>query len=320
MDSDFIKNAKTAAAKIDIFHGAPMSMLSDALRGFCVPAKGKRYIAGDFSNIEGRVLAWLAGEEWVLKAFRDFDLGIGADMYVLGYSRSFGVPIDKVDDDKRQVGKVQELSLGFQGAVGAFQNMAKNMNVFLPDAQVKTIVENWRASRPATVSYWAQLESAATGAILDVGRKFTAGAKGREVTFLVRGSFLFCQLPSKRVLCYPYPKIEEVQKPWGDYLPSVTYCYVDSISNKWLRGSTYGGSLAENVTQATARDILTEAMLRVEERGYPISMHVHDEIVSEVPENFGSVKEFEKIMSVVPEWATGLPIAVKGWEGKRYRK
>lgn len=320
MDSDFIKKAKLAAAKIEFNYGAPMSALSDCLRGFCIPAKGKKFIAGDFSNIEGRDLAWLAGEEWKLEAFRQFDLGVGADIYVLGYSKSFKTPLDQVDDNKRQVGKVQELSLGFGGGKGAFQNMAKNYGVKVSDAVAEEIKTAWRAANPETVQYWYALERAATHAVLNHGKVYAAGAKGRQVKFLVKGSFLWCQLPSGRPLCYPYPRIQEVMKPWGEAGDAVTYMYVDSLTNKWTRGSTYGGSLAENVTQATARDVLTEAMLRVEDAGYNIAFHVHDEIVAEVPDSFGSVKEFERIMATPPEWAAGMPIAVKGWEGHRYGK
>jgi DNA polymerase len=322
VDSDFIKKVKLAAAKIEFTHGACMSAIADCLRGFLIPAKGKIFIGGDYSNIEGRVLAWLAGEEWKCGAFRQFDLGVGIDIYILAYAKSFQTSVEKVTDANRQIGKVQELSLGFGGGKGAFQNMAKNYGVKVSDSVADEIKTAWREAHPATVKFWYELENAATNAVLYPNKIFEAGAEGRRIKYKVAGSFLWCLLPSGRALCYPYPKIEPVMKPWGEMGDSITYMYVDSISNTWMRGSTYGGSLAENVTQATARDILTDAMLRIEDAGFPISFHVHDEIVTEIPVNNAdkALPTFEKIMAEVPNWATGLPIAVKCFAKDRYGK
>jgi DNA polymerase len=321
VDSEIIKKAKLAAGRIDIFYGAPLSAMADCLRGFCIPANGKVFVGGDFSNIEGRVLAWLAGEEWKLEAFRQFDLGVGADIYILGYSKSFKTPLDQVDDNKRQIGKVQELSLGFGGGKGAFQNMAKNYGVKVSDQVADEIKNAWRAANPAIVQYWYALERAAMNAILNHGKIYTAGAKGREVKYLVKGSFLWCQLPSGRPLCYPYPKIQEVMKPWGELGEAVTYMYVDSLTNTWMRGSTYGGSFCENNTQGVARDVFTEAMLRVEDAGYPISLHNHDEINAEISDfSLSRVSEFKQLMAQNPTWAVNLPIAVVAYQKSRYGK
>jgi DNA polymerase bacteriophage-type len=177
------------------------------------------------------------------------------------------------------------------------------------------------------------LESAAIAAVQD-GGKFTAGAAGREVTFLKNGSFLWCRLPSGRALCYPYPEIRTVQTPWGDLKEALTYMTeLDSSQRKstkvlddpaahgaWQRISTYGGSLAENVTQAASRDLLASALLRFSQRDVTVTMHCHDEVVCEIPKGSMEVKDAEALMCVLPEWAAGLPVGAEGWIGPRYRK
>jgi DNA polymerase len=288
-----------------------MSVMSDCLRGFLIPAKGRVFIGADFSAIEARVLAWLAGEEKILEIFRTH-----GKIYEAAAADIYRVPINEVTKEQRQIGKVAVLALGYQGGAKAFQAMGRGYGVKISEEKSDSIKNAWRAANPRIVRYWYALEEAAREAIEAPGSTTVV----RASRFRMKGSFLFCQLPSKRILTYPYPKVEEIQTPWGEPKQGITFMGVTSMSNKWERQKTYGGSLAENITQAVARDILAEALVRLEARGYPIVMHVHDEALCEVPENKGSVEEMEAIMSEVPVWAAGLPIAAEGWSGRRYRK
>jgi len=337
---------------LQMIYGPPMSVAADCLRGTIDAAPGHDLLAGDFANIEGRVLAWLAGEEWKLQAFRDYDTILsydekgkpvrkGPDVYKATYSKSFGVLIAAVDYVKRQIGKVEELAFGYQGGLGAWRTMEKAYPDVpdMTDEQVEDIKERWRDAHPSIVGYWHELEGAAISAVLSPGQKFTAGAKGRQVTYKKVGSFLWCGLPSGRALCYPYPKLQEIDTPWGEKKDALTYMTVVSASGiakaekiipdefasvEWQRVATYGGKLAENVTQACARDVLAEAMLRLDDAGFDIVMHVHDEVVVEIPERElagdGAESMFANFMALTPDWAPGLPIAVETWRGRRYRK
>lgn len=315
---DILKGDQTQARDLlEMLYGPPLSIVSECLRGFIVPREGHDLIAADLSAIEGRVLAWLAGEEWVLEIYR----GDGK-MYEHAAAKIYRVPAHEItkDDPRRQIGKVSELALGFQGGKGAFQMMAKGYGVKVTDEEAEAIKVAWRESRPATVKYWKDLEQAAHSAIRNPSHKFSAGARGRECTYLMNGSFLWCRLPSGRVLCYPYARLELKDTPWGQKVDGMTYMAMDGVTNKWDRVHAYGGLLGENNTQAVARDVLAEGIVRAESQEYAVVMHVHDEIVSEVPRGWGSVEELERIMSVVPAWAIGLPIAANGWRGNRYQK
>lgn len=307
----------------------PLSAVGDILRGLIVAAPGHRIVAADYSNIEGRVLAWLAGESWKLRAFRDFDDGTGHDLYKLTAAGILNKrPEDVTKDERQSHGKVPELALGYQGGVGAFSTMAANYGLDLPVIQIEAIRDGWREKHPNIKQYWYDMENAAVSAVREKGSVQSVG----RIRFKQAGSFLFMQLPSKRFLCYPYPEVRTFDTPWGEPKQGITYFSTIDVSKKakvvddpknssnWARIKTYGGMLVENATQAVARDVLADAMPRLETAGYPIVLTVHDEVVCEVPDGHGSVEDMESIMCDLPEWAAGLPISAEGFEGERYRK
>ena len=296
---------------VDLFYADPMVAAATCIRGMITPAEGHDFICADYSAIEGRVLAWLAGEEDALNVYRE-----GRDPYKVAAAAIYHTTADAVDKSQRQVGKVAELACGYQGGVNAFNRMAENYGVELPESEVKSIVEKWRANRPETVRYWAELERACFAAVSKPGAVY----KYRNVKFTVRNGFLAVKLPSGRCLYYANPRIEQKEMSWGGMKAVVSYEGVNSMTRKWVRSYLYGGLLAENITQATARDVLVNGLFQVESRDYPVVLHVHDEAVAEVPETAGSVEEFEKLLCKTPVWAAGLPLKAEGWRGKRYKK
>jgi DNA polymerase len=303
-----------AGGVIDLVYGSPMQVMSDCLRGLIVPKPGHDLMAADFSAIEARVLAWLAGQEDVLAIFR----GHGK-IYEHAASGIYNRPMAEITKDQRQIGKVAVLALGYQGGVGAFQAMARGYGLVIDDAKADSIKTAWRAANKHIVRYWYALEDAAKDAVRAPGKVFVAGAKGREVKFKKSGSFLFARLPSGRLLSYPYPQVTEKETKFG-LREVLSYKTTNAVTKAWGEADSYGGLLCENVTQAVARDLLAHAMLTLETHGYPIVMTIHDEIVCEVGENCGSVEEMESLMSQTPAWATNLPVSAEGWRGKRYRK
>lgn len=343
-------------------YGSPLATVADTLRGTVFAGRKARLRVVDFSNIEGRGIAWLAGENFKLSAFERFDQGTGADLYLVSASSTFGCSIEEAKP-YRQIGKVSELSLGYQGGPVAFAKMAKNYKFRVIDAYdtvwgaattdrreaalsgwkkrgaatgmaerawltAEVIKLGWREAHPRIVEYWYALQRAAIQAMREPGSTQIVGPTGAAVQYRKSGSFLFCRLPSGRAICYPFPRLEKVKRKITRDDGSVIerdeerliYKAKGKLNGKWGDKSFYGGLAAENVTQAVARDIMAEAMLRVERAGYPIVLTVHDEIVSEAPIGQGSFEEFKRLMTVVPAWAKGFPIAAAGWEGDRYRK
>lgn len=302
---------------LSLLFGSPLTVISNVLRSFIIAREGYRLLWVDFKAIEARIIGWLAGQKSVLEIFRK-----GEDPYVHAAAGIYYCTVAEVTKQQRQVGKIAVLALGFGGGVGAYQVMAKGQNVKVTDAKAEIVKHKWRAANPEIVNFWYKLERIATAAVQDPGEVFFFGGIGNlpRISYKKSGSFLFCQLPSKRVICYPYPKIEKVETPWGEERNALTYMGEDSTSRQWKRQKAYGGLLAENVTQAVARDLLAEAMIRLETRGWNVVFHVHDEICCEMPTNAGSVEELANIASQLPEWAKGLPMGAEGDEGLRYRK
>lgn len=299
---------------LNIFHGSAIKPIADCMRAMLVAPRGKKLISSDFIAVEGRMLAWLAGQEDTLNVYRSH-----GQIYEHRACQIYGLNnINLVTKEQRLVGKVAELALGYQGGVGAFQSMAKVYFIKVPDEQAEAIKKLWRQGNPNVVSYWFNLERAAIAAVQNPGQKFACGPKGRHVIFLKKGSFLFCRLPSGRPIVYPYPRMKLVRTPWGEFKNALHYKGI--VYGKFVSRVAYGGLIAENITQATARDLLAEALFRFEARKFPVVMHVHDEIVTEIDKNFGTPTECADLMSELPTWATELPIQCAAWEGERYRK
>jgi DNA polymerase bacteriophage-type len=306
------------ANTIDVFFGDPLEALATCLRGMICAPKGKVLFICDFSAIEARVLPWLSGQEDVLEVFR----GHGK-IYEATAAKIYKIPIEEVSSDQRFVGKVVVLSLGFQGGRKALQLKARESRIEISNKEACKIVKGFRDSNPKTVSFWADLETAAKNAVQSPGEVFTV----RRVAYVVRGGFLFCRLPSGRKLAYLRPRIDRRKVEYEDENGAVKKFYADQItflsvgaSGSVVREATYGGKLTENVTQAVARDVMGAAMLRCDERGYPPILTVHDEIVSEVDEGFGNMEEYSSILCEATEWSAGLPIAAEGFVAKRWGK
>jgi DNA polymerase len=322
--------------RLKVFMGSPLDAISSCLRSFVMAAPGNIFHVADFSNIEGRGIAWLAGEETKLEAFRLADAKLGPPIYEKTASGILGIAIELITEALRQAyGKVPELACGFGGGKGAFQTMAKTYGVKVTDEQAEEIKTQWRKQHPNIERYWYALEEAALAAVQDPGKAFSAGADGRKCVYKMQGSFLWCLLPSKRPLCYPYPRIMKVKTPWGAMKDAVTYMTVvddakrgtskiipdPNAHGSWQRVSTYGGKLSENNTQAICRDLLAHVMLECEKADFPIVLHVHDEVVAEVALSSGLThKDFINCCSSVPDWAAGFPVVAKGVETVRYRK
>lgn len=332
---DFVEALK--AGCYDLLFDDVIAHCSSAIRGCLVAPNGKKLVAADLSNIEGRVLAWLAGEEWKLQAFRDYDAGTGPDLYKMTAGSILGkAPEDVTKDERQSTGKVPELACGYQGAVGAFASMARLYGLDLPEEEVLAIVKAWRRANRNITRFWYELEQAAIGAVETPGVT-------REVGLLkVRrdGAWLKIVLPSGRALVYPQPKlghrkgpcrlcgglgeVEEVKcsecngtgETYGRL--QLNYSGVDPYTKQWARIWTYGGKLVENVVQAVARDVLADAMPRAEASGYEIVLTVHDEIVTET--TTGTAEGLSAIMSTNPPWAEGLPLSAAGFSALRYGK
>ncbi len=291
---------------LDLLYDSTPEVLSELIRTAFVPKPGCRFIVADFSAIEARVLAWFAGEQWRLDTF-----AAGGDIYCASASKMFGVPVVKhgVNGHLRQKGKIAELALGYGGAVGALTSMGA-LDMGLQEEELQPLVSQWRNSNPHITKFWWDVDAAAMRAV----KERTEVVLG-NLCFTYRSGILFVTLPSGRKLSYIKPRM--TQSRFGR--ESLSYEGVGE-SKKWMRIETYGPKLVENIVQATARDLLAQAMLRLRNKGFEIVMHIHDEAVLEVPEGVSGVEEICQIMSEQPGWAAGLPLRADGYECAFYKK
>lgn len=283
--------------------------LTSCIRGMiCAPA-GRELLVADYSAIEARTLPWLAGQDDILEVFR----GHGK-IYEYVAQQIYGIPWQEVgkESEERFIGKVACLALGYAGGAKAFQGMAEAYGADIPEDLAETIKKDWREANDKIVKYWYDCEKAAINAVRNPGKTY----KVRNIAYRVIKGYLFAKLPSGRCLAYYQPRLEEGK--FGN--DQITFMGTNSVTRKWERQSTYSGKLVENLTQAVARDIMAEAIIRVEDAGYEVVLSVHDELVAEVDEGFGSLEEFEELMCVLPPWAAGLPLDTSGYKAKRYRK
>lgn len=312
---------------VEMVYGDPYNALASALRGFIIAQPGEELFVADFSAIEARVLAWVAGEQWKLDAFAAIDRGEGykgsADIYLATASMVFGYPCLTKDTHgkERQTGKTCELAFGYQGGVGAWRKFDDSDK--WTDDQVNEHKESWRAAHPRIKAFWYEIEDTAIKALLNPGKKFSYRGVSYCVVNSDVGKWLACQLPNGRCLWYfnPEARHEGINRYTGQ--PKYTIFY-DGKNNKrggnWEHISTYGGSLTENIVQAISRDIMVEAMFRVEAAGYRLILTVHDELVCERRIGTGSMKEFYALVAAIPKWMPGFPIGVAGFKHTRYFK
>jgi DNA polymerase len=296
------------------FYYDTMEAMSGLIRAALVPSPANHLLVADYASIEGRVLAWLAGEDRIIEAY----IG-GLDMYKLNAVGVFKVKYEDVDKGQRQIGKVIELACGYQGAVGAFQSMAKNYKLRLPDEEVDAIVKKWRESRDKTVKFWYACEDAAIKATENPGKMYVVG----HIAFKKKGGHLLMRLPSGRCLYYRDAFTKKVTKtlPDGRTFTKNTLFYwgVDSVTGRWSKQHTYGGCIAENATQAIARDIEAEALVLTENAGLHPVIHTHDEIATDDPDPL-DFKKLKQIMEDIPAWASGIPVVAEGSAMDYYRK
>ena len=319
---------------LETLFGETAFVFSELVRTAFIPSEGCRFVVSDFSAIEARVIAWIAGEQWVLDAFRE-----GKDIYCETASMMYRVPVEKHgrNAELRQKGKIATLACGYMGGVGAMKAMDSSGSI--PEEEMQGIVDHWRQVNPMIVKLWRDFEAAAKTAIKErrtvrrgirvpadnlAEREHMAGGPvrpystrdGVRVEFSYKNGNLFVRLPSGRRLCYYHARIRE--DGWKE---SVIYKGVNQTTKQWGETETYGGKIVENIVQATARDCLAEAMQRVTDMGYQIVMHVHDEMIVDVPvEDTEALARINKAMSDPISWAPGLPLKGDGYTCNFYRK
>ena len=271
------------------------------LRPALIPAKGKHLVVADWAAIEARVNPWLSGKGDAKLAL----FASGEDVYKVNAAATFGVPVGAVNKDQRQIGKVQELACGFAGGVGAFAAMGRVYGITLPESDARRMVDGWRRANPWSVPYWQDLESAYTRAMRNKGKEFGAG----RVTYMYDGQHLWYALPSGRVLCYPYARLESegISYAKAAWKPAAD-------ATEWPRARLWKGLACENITQAVANDLLRHSLRQLED----VVLHVHDEIVIETATP--DPDALRSIMRTPPDWAKGLPLDAEVSIMERYGK
>ncbi len=298
---------------VRMIYGEPMQVFSDLLRSAITASTGKTLDCADFSAIEVRVLFWLAKHEEGLKAFRE-----GRDLYRELAARIFNTKLAAVTSAQRFVGKTAVLGAGYGLGWKKFKASIEKTGQPVTEELAQLSVKAYREAHRPVTQLWNLLERAAIAAVENLGKRYSI----YRTAWWVKGDILWCELPSGRRLAYVGPRVKVEPKPWGEPGPVLYHYGVNSLSKKWELAKTWGGTLTENVVQAIARDLMAEAMLRIEARGWEIVLHVHDEIVGE-REMFDESRtnaEFCALMATVPAWGEGIPVAVEGWEGNRYKK
>lgn len=300
----------------DIIYDNVSERCAFAVRGALLAEPGSKLVIADLSNIEGRVLAWLAGEDWKIEAFKAYDRGEGPDLYKVTAGRILGKDPYEVTKGERQTqGKVPELAGGYGGGLGAYRKMGGDVFNAMDDDAIMEIVQAWRAAHPATKRLWYDVEGAVRSAVRAPGESFEVRGLLRVDT--ARGpddvDYIRIRLPSGRYLCYRNMHINEDGQ--------LVYEGINQYTRKWELLETYYGKLVENIVQAVARDVFMTGMRKAEEAGYAVVLRVHDELVCEVPDDPAFTHEaLAGMMADNPGWSFGLPLAAAGFEAHRYRK
>ena len=293
------------------FYNIP-SVLSQLIRTAIIPKKGNALGVADYSAIEGRVTAWLAGEQWRLDVFA----GDGK-IYEASASRIFNVPIESIGkgSHERDIGKIAELALGFGGSIGAFKSMPGAEALGLPDAKIKSIVDDWRKASPAIVKMWYEFERCALTA-LKTRKPVTSKLKG--IIFNYEFKCLTIQPPNGRKLIYRDAVLST--NKWGN--EGIKYKGKNQKTGQWAWVDTYGGKLSENIIQAIARDLLADGMRRLDAAGFDIVLHVHDEVCADIPNESPEfiVSEMCRILGEPVPWAKGLGTPAEGFITNYYKK
>lgn len=300
-------------ALIEALHGPVLETVSSCLRSMLIAEPGKDLVAADFAAIEARVLAWLADEQWLVKAFANNE-----PVYETMASHIFQKPVVKSMKTERDLGKRAILGCGYGMGVDKFIDTCAKEGSPISRDLAERAVRGYREKNVRIKNYWYALDRAAVNAVLEPGKRFYAG----RIAFYCTGSWLYMVLPSGRELSYYKPMTRVEMTPWDTEQTVVSYMTVDSLTKQWQRRKGYGGLWAENATQAVARDLLVHAMARAERAGYEVRLTVHDEVVATIPSDWpeDALPDFVGTLTRTPKWAEGCPVAAEGWRGKRYKK